>query len=59
MVGVRRIELADELPEDEVDVPAGDGILHQLAVAGAQRRPVDAVHVRDRRRSRARTGTRR
>ena len=45
-IGVRRVQLADELAEHEVDVPPRHRIVEQLAVALAQPRPVHAVHVR-------------
>ena len=59
VVGVRGVELADELAEHEVDVPPRHRRVDQLRVAIAHRLPVDAVQRAGRRRSRARSGRRR
>ena len=58
-VGVGGVELGDELADDVIHVPSGHGRLDELPVALPHGRPIDAVHVRDRRRSPSRTARRR
>ena len=43
-VGVGGVELADQLADDEVEVPPGHDVVEQGAVALAHRLPVDPVH---------------
>ena len=46
VIGVRRVQLADELADQDIHVPPRHRVLEQPAVPRAQARPVHAVHVR-------------
>ena len=45
VIGVRRVQFADELADQKIDVPARHRAFEHLAVAFAHRFPVHAVHV--------------